>query len=105
MASDPTTEYGASGGRPWPLFTGSGSVYPASVENSPRVARGGELGAEGPASLHQLLSAQRRRAGGELGAGYSCLWRTQEGSLLGPAAAVEARRTQSSSSRLLPTGV
>ena len=78
------------------LFSGSGSVYPASVENSPRVARGGELGAEGPAPLiflHQLLSAQRRRAGGELGAGQSRPWRTQEGSFLGPAAAVEARRT------------
>lgn len=51
---------------------------------------------EGPApliSFHQLLSAQRRRAGGELGAGQSRPWRTQEGSFLGPAAAVEARRT------------
>lgn len=106
MASDPTTEYGASGGRPWPLFHWFRECLPSFCGKLPQGRAGGELGAEGPASLHQLLSSQ----GGGLEVSSSRLQLPFGAPKRAPCwdlrAAVEAGEdSESSSSRLLPTGV
>ena len=90
------------------LFPGSGSIYPASVENSPRVARGGELGAEGPAPLISLHTSQCAAA-----AGWRWARSRPEPPLAHPRGLLPGtcggrggpKDSRSSSSRLLLTGV